>query len=153
MRLLIILLLLGLSVLSHGTESADETSIDLFYKNMSPSLQTLAKVLPVVLENTGNHRVMLHDIHAPETAPLIERYHLPDTHFPFAVVINGHFSVGIDGRQAAFVHFPLFMKGIGRHEGNWSLDDLRYGLAHPEALLETNVPPELPETEEEPCPE
>jgi len=42
------------------------------------------------------------------------------------------------------------MKGIGRHEGNWSMDDLDKVLKNNALLLDKNV---LPESKhDEPCP-
>jgi len=41
------------------------------------------------------------------------------------------------------------MKGIGRHEGNWSLDDLKRVLQDPSVLQEKNILPDLDEAGED----
>ena len=41
------------------------------------------------------------------------------------------------------------MHGIGRHEGNWSMKDLRIALENPHLLLEDNTLPILEEDENE----
>ena len=74
---------------------------------------------------------------------IITQFGLPSTHFPFSVVINGKFTANIDDKVVSFVHFPLFMKGIGRHEGNWSIADLEKVLYDNSLLLEENILPTL----------
>jgi hypothetical protein len=154
MRIVILLIILCLTSILHGIEKDDmNRQIDIFYKNRLPSLQTLAEVLPVIVDQSDRYSIRLHEITNPSTKELICQYNLPDTHFPFAVVVNGHFSGVAEGRQFDFVHFPLFMEGIGRHEGNWSLEDLNLILENPDLLLERNIPPEPLGKEDEPCPE
>ncbi len=154
MRKAAIVIMLALATMIFGLEgNPDSDRIDIFYKNKTPSLRVMERALPVVMEYADRYSIEMHEITSPETEPLIDKYNLPETHFPFAVVVNGHFSLQVDERQADLLHFPRFMHGIGRHEGNWSLDDLRHALEHPEMLIETNVPPQLPETDDDHCPE
>jgi len=85
---------------------------------------------------------------------IISRYNLPDTHFPFAVVINGKYSAEVEGKKIDFVHFPRFMHGIGRHEGNWSLEALEKVLRDNSLLLEENILPDIEHDDnEEECEE
>lgn len=70
---------------------------------------------------------------------IIKKYNLPETHFPFAIVINGRFSAKINNNKIYFVHFPLFMHAIGRHEGNWSIDNLESVLIDNTLLLDENI--------------
>ena len=144
-------LLLAMIVLAAGC-LAQETSvptIDVFFKNQPPSLRVLERVLPLVMEHAADYAVRLHCITSPESEQLIESYGLPGTHFPFAVVVDGRFSALLGGRQVDFVHFPAFMHGIGRHEGNWSLDDLRQMLAGAGQWRQENVLPTLTEPRSE----
>ena len=69
-------------------------------------------------------------------------------------MINGIFTAEIDDKIVSFVHFPEFMKGIGRHEGNWSISDLEAVLKDNSLLTEKNILPELnEESEQEECDE
>lgn len=122
-------------------------AIDVFYKERPPSLKTLERVKPVLEEHAGGCDVRYHVITESEAAGLIRKFGLPETHFPFAVVIDGIRSARIGGEVVHFVEFPLFMKGIGRHEGSWSLDHLRAVLGDPALLLEENPP--LPHGDED----
>ena len=130
-------------------------TIEVFYKNKKPSLKTMEKTKTILNKYKDVYEIIYYDIDDSANINLIQRYDLPDTHFPFAVVINGKFSVEIDSIKIDFVHFPLFMHGIGRHEGNWSLADLEKALANNNILLENNILPDLEHEEdgEEPCSE
>jgi len=120
--------------------------LEVFYKEMPPSLETLAAVDSVLAALGEEWTVFRWVITDPAAAERIEACGLPDTHFPFALVLNGSYSAMIDGERIDFVHFPLFMHGIGRHEGNWSLDHLRRVLEDPGLLLERGVRETLDET-------
>lgn len=130
-------------------------TIDVFHKDKKPSLETLAKVKEILESYKDHYAISYYLITDPNHTGLIRKYNLPDTHFPFAVVIDGKFSARINNRKIDFVHFPTFMHGIGRHEGNWSLIDLAGVLADTTLLLPENVLPELETTVDgpEPCPE
>lgn len=123
-------------------------TIEVFYKEMPPSLQTLEMVNTVLAEFAGEYEIEYHVITDASTSELINLYSLPETHFPFAVAVNGKYTATIDGQDIFFVHFPLFMHGIGRHEGNWSMDLLRQVLADPSLLNEQNTLPILIESDE-----
>ncbi len=121
-------------------------TIEIFHKEMPPSLETLAAVERVLEEYGDGYTVSRHLITDPETLELISLYGLPETHFPFAVVINGMLSAVIDGEKVDFVHFPLFMHGIGRHEGNWSLEHLSRVLDEPQLMVKGLPVEELDES-------
>lgn len=121
------LLLAGCAAVNTGVAGR---TVELFYKNKPPSLKTLGLV-ESVLEGRGGLRIIKRDILDPASEPFRKKYGLPSTHFPFAVVIAGSFTAGIDGKTVDFVEFPLEMKGIGRHEGDWSMDQLRRVLDEP----------------------
>ena len=124
-------------------------TVEVFHKNMPPSLQTLEQTNAVLAEFADEFEITFHLITDSSSADLIQLYNLPDTHFPFAVVINGKYSAMIDDEKIYFVHFPLFMHGIGRHEGNWSMDHLRQVLTDTSLLIDENIPPVLDESEDE----
>ena len=140
-----------LTVLLMPCVSDAELTVDLFHKNMPPSLETLERVDSVLAVFEDAVRVSYHLITDPAEAELISAHGLPQTHFPFAVVVGGSFSAELEGRRVDFVHFPLLMHGIGRHEGNWSLEDLAAVLADPSLMLEESTLPDIEEGEA--CPD
>jgi len=142
---LINILLLVLLALPVSSGEVSISTIQVFYKNMPPSLETLGRVIEVLEEYTDPYEVTYHHITDDSTADLIEQYNLPDTHFPFAVVINGGYSALINREKIDFVHFPLFMHGIGRHEGNWSMEYLELVLDDNTLLMDENILPVLDE--------
>lgn len=128
--------------------------IDVFYKEMPPSLQTLEMVNTVLDEFADVYEITHHLITDTASSELIQQYNLPGTHFPFAIAVNGKYSATINGDTIYFVHFPLFMQGIGRHEGNWSMEHLKEVLADTSLLIDENTLPVLDESEETTeCPE
>ncbi|MCD4651689.1 MAG: hypothetical protein K8S56_07895 [Candidatus Cloacimonetes bacterium] len=124
-------------------------TVEVFHKNKKPSLETLAKTNDILNQYKEKYEITYYDIEDSVNIELIRKYDLPETHFPFAVVIDGKFSAMIDSTKRDFVHFPLFMKGIGRHEGNWSLSHLETALKDNALLLEEHILPELEEEESE----
>ncbi len=126
-------------------------TVEIFHKRMPPSLKTLARTDSVLTQFNDEFVVIHHLITDSSTAGLIERYNLPSTHFPFAIVINGKCSATIGGEKIDFVHFPLFMHGIGRHEGNWSMKHLELVLKDVTLLIDENVLPELDESGDTKC--
>jgi hypothetical protein len=146
-----IVLLTVLATAMAGCHGAART-VEVFHKDKPPSLKTLERT-KVVLDAHDDCEVAYYLITDPENAELIRKYNLPDGHFPFAVVIDGKYSAAIDGRTVHFIEFPLFMKGIGRHEGNWSMDDLDRVLRDTSLLLSKNVlPKSFDHHDDEPCP-
>ncbi len=144
---MISLLLFSLSAMQiSGVQNT--STIDVFYKEMPPSLQTLARVDSVLAEFEDDYTITYHVITDTASEEIIRRYNLPETHFPFAVVVNGKYTATINGEIVYFVHFPLFMEGIGRHQGNWSLETLRQVLADNALLNEENSLPVLDESED-----
>jgi hypothetical protein len=123
-------------------------TIDVFHKQMPPSQQTLARVDSVLAEFEDEYTITYHVITDSASEEIIQRYNLPETHFPFAVVVNGKYTATIDEELICFVHFPLFMEGIGRHQGNWSMETLRQVLEDNSLLNEQNSLPVLNESDE-----
>ena len=123
--------------------------IDVFYKDKEPSQRALQKIDLVLEEYKDDHQINYHLIEADATQTKISEFGLPSTHFPVAVVIDGRFTAEIEGKIISFVHFPLFMKGIGRHEGNWSLSDLSEVLKDKSLLSEQNILPPIAEDNED----
>jgi hypothetical protein len=142
------------AVMSASCRQEAVKKIDVFHKNKPPSLQTLERTKEVLQKHEADYDIAYHIIDNPENTGLLKRCSLPETHFPFAVVINGKYSASIDGRIVHFLEFPLFMRGIGRHEGNWSMEDLDKALDDNRLLLDENVLPESfhHEHAHEPCP-
>jgi len=153
-RALVVISLLGLilSAISCGSESGG--SIEVFHKAKEPAMNTLEKVRPVVEKYCDSYSISYYIITDQQNQEIISRYNLPDTHFPFAVVINGKYSAEVEGKKIDFVHFPRFMHGIGRHEGNWSLEALEKVLRDNSLLLEENILPDIEHDDnEEECEE
>ncbi len=134
----IILLVLMVASTIFGQESKIAT-VDVFYKNKKPSQQALAEINKVVENYEKTYTVSYYLITDPSNSEIISKYGLPSTHFPVAVVIDGIFTAEIDDKIVSFVHFPEFMKGIGRHEGNWSISDLEAVLKDNSLLAEKNI--------------
>ncbi len=146
-------LLLSLSVSLALSEETSINTIEVFHKSMPPSLETLEQTNAVLVNFEDDYDITYHLITDSATVDLIQRYNLPDTHFPFAVVINGRYSAVIDDCKIDFVHFPLFMHGIGRHEGNWSMEYLELVLNDNTLLMDENILPVLDEEGDTPCPD
>lgn len=123
--------------------------ISVFYKDMNPSQKVLDKVNNLLMDYQDLYQINYYLIDDPANSEIIAQLGLPSTHFPFAVVIDGKFSAKINDQVVSFVHFPHFMKGIGRHEGNWSINVLEQVLKDNSLLLEENVLPTLAESENE----
>ncbi len=123
--------------------------VHIFNKNKGPSQEALKKINAAMDNYRENYDIRYHDIEDEANLELIHSLGLPSTHFPVALVIDGKFTVQIGDRIASFVHFPDFMHGIGRHEGNWSISDLEAALQDNSLLLEENILPELEKDETE----
>jgi len=120
--------------------TANETAIiSVFYKNKKPSQQVLEKVNQLLEQFKDLYQINYYLIEDKKNIDVIIKFGLPSTHFPFAIVINGKFTAKINGKVVSFVHFPLFMKGIGRHEANWSIADVEKVLNDNSLLLEENI--------------
>lgn len=143
--LMIFTILVSLSSLLVAKETK---TVTVFYKNRKPSLQTLSKVDSILTKHTSKYTVERYDIEDEKNLEIMRFHNLPDTHFPFAVLINGKFTANINEKQVSFIHFPDFMKGIGRHEGNWSIADFEKALINNDLLNEVNIFPILDEDEE-----
>ena len=112
--------------------------VQVFYKEMPPSLQTLEKVRAFLEDHREEyeiHYLLMTDQAVMET---MEELLLPTEHLPFAVAIEGRTSAGIGGEIIIFSHFPDFMHHLGRHQGNWTLAHLQAALQDRELLLPEN---------------
>jgi hypothetical protein len=137
-----------LLVLFCGLGATEKKVISVFYKDKKPSQQVLAQVDSLLCDFNELYQIQYFDIEAEENIEIIIEAGLPQTHFPFAIVIEGKFTATIENETISFIHFPLFMKGIGRHEGNWSLADLKKVLDNNELLSTENILPVLDEASE-----
>ncbi len=146
-----ITILVASPVMSSGEASI--STIDVFHKAMPPSLETLEETNALLEYFIDEYEITYHLITDSVTVDLIQKYNLPDTHFPFAVLINGSYSAMIDGEKIDFVHFPLFMHGIGRHEGNWSMEYLEVVLNDNTLLMDENILPVFDEEGDTLCPD
>ncbi len=151
-KLLAVLTILVASPVMSSGETPIVT-IEVFHKNMPPSIETLEETNAVLAHFADEYEITYHLITDSATVELIQKYNLPDTHFPFAVVIDGSFSALIGDEKIDFVHFPLFMHGIGRHEGNWSMESLELVLNDNTLLLDENILPVLDEEADNQCPD
>lgn len=144
---LILALILALLSLCTALLAGDtgKAVIHVFNKNKGPSQKALEKINAALDNYRAQYEIRYHDIEDEANLELIESFGLPSTHFPVAVVIDGKFTVQIGDRTASLVHFPDFMHGIGRHEGNWSISDLEAALQDNSLLLDKNILPELAE--------
>ncbi len=132
-----------LSLLFTSSDADDKITVSLFYKEREPSQRVLERVEEMLEKFDDLYRIEYFAIEDEQNSEILEAMGLPSTHFPFAVVINGKYTANIDGKTVSFVHFPLFMKGIGRHEGNWSVDHAEKVLLDLSLLAEENILPEL----------
>jgi hypothetical protein len=151
MRVRIIIVIVGIMLMGYFLSGEDKMMISVFYKEKKPSKQVLEKINPLLEEFKNAYQVTYYLIEDQDNADLISEFGLPSTHFPVAVVINGKFTAKVDSQVVSFVHFPLFMKGIGRHEGNWSIADLKKVLNDYSLLLEENILPALEEESSSDC--
>lgn len=147
------ILLLALITFPVSSGEVFISTVEVFYKNMPPSLETLDRVIEALEQYTELYEITYYHITDSTSIDLIRQYNLPDTHFPFAVVVNGRYSALIDGVKIDFVHFPLFMHGIGRHEGNWSIEYLELVLNDNSLLMDENILPVLDDEGDTPCPD
>ena len=145
MRLRSILIIVIFTMILSNNLSANEKVISIFYKDKKPSQQVLEKINELLEQFKDSYQINYYLIEDQKNMDVITQFGLPSTHFPFSVLINGKFTAKIDDKLVSFVHFPLFMKGIGRHEGNWSIADLEKVLNDNSLLLEENILPILEE--------
>lgn len=146
MRILLTIFLLFTIVSS--LNAAEKSKISIFYKERKPSQKVLEKVKKLLENYSDTYQIEYFNIEDEKNIDRIKSFGLPTTHFPFAVIINGKFTANIAGTQIAFVHFPHFMKGIRRHEGNWSLETLKTVLENNNLLADKNILPILNEEKE-----
>ena len=142
---LILIVVYVMMILSNNLTANDKTIISIFYKDKKPSQQVLEKINQLLEQFKDSYQINYYLIEDKKNTVVITKFGLPSTHFPFAVVISGKFTANIDDRVVSFVHFPLYMKGIGRHEGNWSIADIEKVLYDNSLLLEENILPILEE--------
>lgn len=141
----ILIIVIFTMILSINLSANDKEIISIFYKDKKPSQQVLEKINESLEQFEDSYQINYYLIEDQKNTDVITQFGLPSTHFPFSVVINGKFTARIDDKLVSFVHFPLFMKGIGRHEGNWSMADLEQVLNDNSLLLEENILPILEE--------
>ena len=141
----ILIIVIFMVILSNNLSANDKEIISIFYKDKKPSQQVLEKTKKLLEQFKDSYQINYYLIEDQKNTDVITQFGLPSTHFPFSVVINGKFTAIIDDKLVSFVHFPLFMKGIGRHEGNWSIAELEKVLNDNSLLLDENILPILEE--------
>ena len=141
----ILLVVLIFMIFSKNLLANDKTTISVFYKERKPSEKVLERINQLLEQFKESYQINYYLIEDQKNVEIITQFGLPSTHFPFSVVINGKFTAKINDKVVSFIHFPLFMKGIGRHEGNWSISDLEKVLNKNSLLLDENILPTLEE--------
>lgn len=148
MKHILTFLIALIMILSSCTVKKQKGTVSVFYKNRTPSLKVLNEVKNILNDYEDKYIIAYYDIEDEANLSIISELGLPETHFPFAIVINGSYTIKKDAEELSFVHFPTFMNGIGRHEGNWSLDNLKEALSDNTILQKVNILPELDEENE-----
>jgi len=143
--------MLLVAAISFAGEMTEMKTVDVFHKQRPPALKTLEQVKPLLDKYQSEYNIVYHPIESDSTQRFIEKFDLPETHFPFAVVIDGKMAAKIDDRDVLFFEFPVFMHGIGRHEGNWSLADLETVLMDNSLLTDSITIPEHDHEQHEEC--
>ena len=144
----IVLVLISISLLLYAG-NASKPVIHVFHKNKAPSLKALEKINEALEKHKSDFEIRYLDIEDQANLELIHSLGLPSTHFPVAVVIDGKFTIQREDKTISFVHFPVFMRGIGRHEGNWSIADLEAALNDKSLLSDVNILPVLEDEDSE----
>lgn len=144
MKKLIIVLLVGVMTTLMIAEEKMEVSV--FYKERQPSQKVLIRVDSLLVKYQEKYDISYYNIEDEKNAGVITKFGLPETHFPFAIAIDGKYTAEVDGVKVHFVHFPVFMQGIGRHEGDWTIIDLQKVLDNILLLNDENVLPKLDES-------
>ena len=121
-----------------GSTAGEETTIEVFYKNQPPSMETLSQVESFLSPYQGDFDIRYLDMEEPDNAAYMQSLGFPIEHFPFGIAINGKTSARVGGETIVFGNFPGFMHHIGRHQGNWTLDHLEAVIMDPEKLLPDN---------------
>ncbi len=121
-----------------ASAAAEEPTIEVFYKNQPPSMETLSRVESFLDSHQNDFNIRYLDMEDPDNAEYMQSLGFPVDHFPFGIAINGKTSARIGGETIVFGNFPDFMHHIGRHQGNWTLDHLEAVMLDPEKLLPDN---------------
>lgn len=145
MRFIAILLMLIITSFLVATE---KPTVTIFYKQRKPSLEVKVKLDSLLINYQKKYDITYYDIEDSVNLEVIKEQGLPETHFPIAVLVNGKFNAKIGEESISFIHFPLFMQGIGRHEGNWSMNHLIQVLENSSLMIEDNTLPVHDEKEE-----
>ena len=130
-------------ILGVNLSANNKKNITVFYKDKAPSQKVLKRTNQLLNQFKKNYLINYFSIEDKKNLDIITKLGLPSTHFPFAIAIDGKYTAKIEGKVISFVHFPLFMKGIGRHEGNWSISDLEKVLNDNSFLSNENSLPDL----------
>ncbi len=143
-RFILPLLVIAFSVACAGSgsqqvhETDDQILIEVFYKDMPPSLETLEQVRHFLEDYQEAYRVEFLLMTDPENEKRMTSLGYPDEHFPFGLAIDGKTSAEMDGEIIVFGNFPDFMHHVDRHQGNWTLEHLGKVLQKPRLLRESN---------------
>ncbi len=121
-----------------AASAAEETTIEVFYKNQPPSMETLSRVESFLDSRQNDFDIRYLDMEDPDNVEYMQSLGFPVDHFPFGIAINGKTSARVGGETIVFGNFPDFMHHIGRHQGNWTLGHLEAVMLDPEKLLPDN---------------
>ncbi len=125
----------------HQNESGESPAareIWVFYKEQLPSMETRAIVSEFLEDYRDQYTIAYRLITDPKEKQTIGSLGLSTDHLPIAIAINGKTSAMIDGETIVFVNFPDIMHHIGKHKGNWTLNDLQKVLDDNTLLLDEN---------------
>ena len=119
-------------------ESSEKPVVQVFYKDKENSLNTLEQVRPFLEEFSNDYEIQYLLSTEAENEELVKSLGFPLEHFPFGIAINGKTSALVHGDTIIFANFPDFMRQIGKHPGNWTLEHLGAVLNNPGILLPEN---------------
>jgi hypothetical protein len=110
-------------------------SVEVFYGNDLPSLETFDLTSDLLEGYQGIYRVDYHLISDPWPLHLLERYGIESQELEFAVAVNGSCEALIEGDTVEFRDLPARMHGTGGPEGDWTLAQLEAVLRDTSLLV------------------
>jgi hypothetical protein len=110
-------------------------SVDVFYGNDFPSLETFDLTAEVLEGYQGIYRIEYHLISEPWSGYLLQDYGIQNQDLCFAVAVNGTCEAFIEGDTVVFRDLPARMHGTGGPEGDWTLVQLETILRDTSLLI------------------
>ncbi|MBN2586849.1 MAG: C40 family peptidase [Candidatus Fermentibacteraceae bacterium] len=115
-------------------------SVDVFYGNDLPSLETFGLASDVLEGYQGIYTVEYHLISEPWSCRLLQNYGIQSRDLCFAVAVNGSCEALIEGDTVVFRDLPARMHGTGGPEGEWTLGQLETVLRNASLLIGGSSP-------------